>query len=69
MQIILTAVEEPLANAWEEYCGDLPDVTIHRGSILDVPCDAIASPANYADAEHKTLHTERRKPTKKDRLW
>lgn len=46
MQIILTAVEEPLANAWEEYCGDLPDVTIHRGSILDVPCDAVVSPAN-----------------------
>jgi hypothetical protein len=23
----------------------------------------------YADADHKLLYTERRKPTKKDRLW
>lgn len=46
MQIILTAVDEPLALAWEEYCGDLANVTIHRGSILDVPCDAVVSPAN-----------------------
>jgi O-acetyl-ADP-ribose deacetylase (regulator of RNase III) len=46
VEIILTAVEEPLALAWEEYCGDLPDVTIHRGSILDVPCNAVVSPAN-----------------------
>lgn len=46
MQIVLAAVEEPLALAWEEFCGDLPDVVVHRGSILDVPCDAIVSPAN-----------------------
>jgi hypothetical protein len=37
VQIILTSVVESLALAWEEYCSDLPDVTVYRGSILDVP--------------------------------
>lgn len=46
MKIILSAVEEPLARAWETFCGDVPGVTIHRGSILDVACDAVVSPAN-----------------------
>jgi O-acetyl-ADP-ribose deacetylase (regulator of RNase III) len=46
MQIILTAVEPPLYTAWEEYCGDLEGVTLHQGSILDVECDAVVSPAN-----------------------
>jgi hypothetical protein len=36
MNIILTSLEAPLADAWERFCGDLPDVTVHRGSILDV---------------------------------
>lgn len=46
MQIILAAVEPELADAWEQFCGDLPGVSIHRGSILDVECDAVVSPAN-----------------------
>jgi O-acetyl-ADP-ribose deacetylase (regulator of RNase III) len=46
MQIILTAVEDSLAEAWRRFCGDLEFVRIHRGSILDIPCDAIVSPAN-----------------------
>lgn len=46
MKIILTAVEESLAKAWSEFCGDLDFVEIHRGSILDVECDAVVSPAN-----------------------
>lgn len=36
MRIILTAVEESMAAAWQQYCGDLADVTIHHGSILDL---------------------------------
>ena len=43
---MLAAVEGPLADAWERYCADLDFVTVHRGSILDVPCDAVVSPAN-----------------------
>ena len=46
LKIFLAAVEAPLADAWERHCGDLPDVTIHRGSILDLSVDAVISPAN-----------------------
>lgn len=46
MRIVLAAVEAPLAHAWEQICGDLPDVSVYAGSILDVPCDAVVSPAN-----------------------
>ena len=46
MQIILTAVDDALAEAWQRFCGDLEFVRVHRGSILDIPCDAIVSPAN-----------------------
>ena len=46
MKIILTAVEDSLTNAWQKFCGDLDFVTIHHGSILDVECDAVVSPAN-----------------------
>ena len=46
MRLVLCAIESPLANAWERFCGDLDFVTIHRGSILDVVCGAVVSPAN-----------------------
>lgn len=46
MKIVLAAVEAELAAAWQHYCSDLPDVTIHRGSILDLSVDAVVSPAN-----------------------
>ncbi|MBC8143190.1 MAG: Appr-1-p processing protein, partial [Armatimonadetes bacterium] len=46
MNIVLCAVEPPLADAWEAFCGDLPFVRVHRGSIFDVDCDAVVSPAN-----------------------
>lgn len=46
MKIVLSAVETELADAWERHCGELPDVTIHRGSILDLSVDAVVSPAN-----------------------
>jgi O-acetyl-ADP-ribose deacetylase (regulator of RNase III) len=46
LKIVLAAVEEELADAWERHCGDLPDVTVHRGSILDLSVDAVVSPAN-----------------------
>lgn len=46
MKIILAAVEPELADAWQRHCGDLPDVSVHRGSILDLRVDAVVSPAN-----------------------
>lgn len=46
MQLILTALHQPLAEAWQRFCGDLSFVNVHHGSIFDVPCDAVVSPAN-----------------------
>lgn len=46
MKLILTAVEKSLADAWAKFCGDLDFVTVHHGSILEVACDAVVSPAN-----------------------
>jgi O-acetyl-ADP-ribose deacetylase (regulator of RNase III) len=46
MKLILTAVEKSLADAWAKFCGDLDFVTVYQGSILDVVCDAVVSPAN-----------------------
>jgi O-acetyl-ADP-ribose deacetylase (regulator of RNase III) len=46
MKLILTAVDESLATAWQRFCGDLEFVEIHLGSILEVGCDAVVSPAN-----------------------
>lgn len=46
MKVILTAREDNLFNAWQRFCGDLDNVYLHQGSILDVDCDAVVSPAN-----------------------
>ncbi len=46
MNIILTSVDAGLAEAWARFCGDLEFVTVHRGSIFDIACDAVVSPAN-----------------------
>ena len=46
MNLVLTGIDSALTEAWHKYCGDLPFVTIHSGSILDVACDAVVSPAN-----------------------
>lgn len=62
MKIILAAVEPPLAEAWQRFCGDLPDVSIHRGSILDLNVDAVVSPANsfgFMDGGIDMLYSQR----------
>lgn len=46
MRIILAAMDRRLAEAWAGHCGELDDVAIHHGSILDIACDAVVSPAN-----------------------
>ncbi len=46
MKVILTAMDEPMALAWTAHCGDIEDVIVKHGSILDVECDAVVSPAN-----------------------
>jgi O-acetyl-ADP-ribose deacetylase (regulator of RNase III) len=45
MNIILTG-SQPLADAWQRFCGDLECIRIYSGSIFDVECDAVVSPAN-----------------------
>ena len=46
MKIVLTAVDKGLVEAWAKVCGELDCVSVHEGSILDVSCDAVVSPAN-----------------------
>jgi O-acetyl-ADP-ribose deacetylase (regulator of RNase III) len=46
MKIVLTAMDQALADAWRAHCGDIPNVSVHHGSIFDVACDAMVSPAN-----------------------
>ena len=46
MNVILTALQDSLATAWESISHDLEFVDVYRGSILEVECDAIVSPAN-----------------------
>lgn len=46
MKIILTAVEESLADAFDREFQTLEDVSVFRGSIFDVDADAYVSPAN-----------------------
>lgn len=48
MKIILTAVESDLTKAWRDFCGDVAgvEVEVHHGSIFDIQCDAVVSPAN-----------------------
>jgi O-acetyl-ADP-ribose deacetylase (regulator of RNase III) len=45
MKIILSAVESELADAWVRFCGDLDFVDVRQGSILQLSCDAVVSPA------------------------
>jgi len=62
MKIILAAVDSRLADAWEQFCGDLDCVTVHRGSIVDLQCDAVVSPANsfgFMDGGIDALYSDR----------
>jgi O-acetyl-ADP-ribose deacetylase (regulator of RNase III) len=71
LRIVLAAVEKPLADAWQRHCGDLRLVSVHHGSIFDVPCDAIISPANsfgFMDGGIDRLYTEFFGPAVQQRL-
>ncbi len=46
MQIVLAAADDDLVRAWENTCGNIESIKIHRGSIFEVKCDAIVSPTN-----------------------
>jgi O-acetyl-ADP-ribose deacetylase (regulator of RNase III) len=62
MEIILTATEPRLADAWAAAFADAQAVTIHRGSIFDVTCGALVSPANsfgFMDGGIDALYSDR----------
>lgn len=44
---MLCAVDEPLADAWRDVPAAVPgNIRVHRGSVLDIPAQAVVSPAN-----------------------
>jgi O-acetyl-ADP-ribose deacetylase (regulator of RNase III) len=46
MNIILTDLQDNLLQAWQKIASDKNYVTTHHGSIFEVQCDALVSPAN-----------------------
>ena len=46
LELVLCAVDEPLARAWEAVAAGRPGIRIHRGSVLDTQVQAVVSPAN-----------------------
>jgi len=61
MKIILTSIDRKLLESWKRFCGDLNNVTIYHGSILDLECDAVVSPANsfgFMDGGIDALYTK-----------
>jgi O-acetyl-ADP-ribose deacetylase (regulator of RNase III) len=46
LELVLCAVEEPLARAWETELQGRPGIRVHHGSVLEVPVQAVVSPAN-----------------------
>jgi O-acetyl-ADP-ribose deacetylase (regulator of RNase III) len=46
MNIVLADIEGNLINAWNDVASNNTDVVTYQGSIFDVECDALVSPAN-----------------------
>jgi O-acetyl-ADP-ribose deacetylase (regulator of RNase III) len=46
LRLVLCAVEDHLAQAWATAADGRPKVHTHRGSTLEVPAEAVVSPAN-----------------------
>ena len=46
MELILCDVNPEVVAAWRVYFQDTPNVTVTQGSIFEVRCDALVSPAN-----------------------
>jgi O-acetyl-ADP-ribose deacetylase (regulator of RNase III) len=46
LQLVLCALDEPLAAAWQEIADSRAGLTVHHGSVLDLRVDAAVSPAN-----------------------
>lgn len=62
MRIVLAAMEDRLADAWARAFAGVDAVSIHRGSIFDIACDAVVSPANsygFMDGGIDALYADR----------
>ncbi len=46
LRLVLCALDEPLAAAWNEVADGRDGVSVHHGSVLDNRVDAVVSPAN-----------------------
>ncbi|MEV0698504.1 macro domain-containing protein [Saccharopolyspora sp. NPDC050389] len=46
LQLVLCALDEPLAAAWHDIADSRAGLTVHQGSVLDLQVDAVVSPAN-----------------------
>jgi len=46
MNIVLADIEGNLINAWNDIASNNDNVTTYQGSIFEVECDALVSPAN-----------------------
>jgi O-acetyl-ADP-ribose deacetylase (regulator of RNase III) len=46
MKLVLADLNQGLVDAWNHVFQSIDDVTIYHGSIFEVTCDAIVSPAN-----------------------
>lgn len=45
-ELVLVAVDEPMASAWDTVAAGRPWVRVWRGSVTDLEVDAVVSPAN-----------------------
>ena len=46
LELVLCAVEAPLAQAWLTVADNRPGIRVHPGSVLDIEAQAVVSPAN-----------------------
>jgi O-acetyl-ADP-ribose deacetylase (regulator of RNase III) len=46
MNLIFVDLQSDVVSAWEEHFAGCPQVSVQSGSIFDVECDALVSPAN-----------------------
>ncbi len=62
MKITLAATDKQLADAWKAAFRGVSAVSVHLGSIFEVACDALVSPANsfgFMDGGIDALYAER----------
>lgn len=46
MNLIFVDMQPEVVSAWKDHFNGYPQISVHSGSIFDVKCDALVSPAN-----------------------